>query len=516
MRSINLILLLTAISLLALFVSCTTTENKEGKRRSAKMSAHAPGWFNNRIAPASYDRPETYLLGFGASPPDMAEADAVPSARISAQTEISEQIMTYIESTIEKYERELQQHGDSEFLSDMIVSTKQETSDILAGAVTVNHEYNPKTGTAFCACAMDRRKLAERLYAQTVDKVNAANGYLESAKSSGPAGDRLKSLVRAERALDVAVSNQVKVLGVANIRGMEERFQKFNLGDIRSRLTSMYDRLVSSIRTEAVSGDKQTASLSGYLGKPVTVRFSAAGRALAGFPVAVLGDEENKEKFTAVPASGATNSRGEFSFELRELEGTGRSTNTLFVLLDYQSLEKRSILDPPSCTVTYLMPSIETTRVAVVIHETIDRKKIQTPHSKSLFEDALGDLGFKIVTANLNGQDPRNVVKNPKKLARLLEDQCDYVIAGIADAKFSSVVHNMVFYKTRLPLNADEIETAGNFHLELTREQTKEGTNKGKEMQAAEFSLNKAVNLAMEKLGEKFISRFETGAAWAE
>lgn len=512
-KSIPAALLLT-LALMMLLPGCAADGNGEGPD-GARISADAPDWVRTGELPG-YSQ-DQYIVELGISTPDHNQADAFDLAWHNGLEKISRRILARVQSEMKTVQRQVFENDTADFYEKVDIESKLETSELLAGSDRIRQWYDEETRTGYVLLANNRAKLSERLCKQAVDKKAEAIGYLESARGAGQdTSAALKSIVRARRALDVAQWNYVKVWGIGFAPGVKNRFEALYLAGTIQEVATEHDRLAGTVRLTPVEGNKQNAGLAGVLKQPVVVKVTGPGnRPLAGFPMTVKTLENNLDKATVIPHNDSTDDRGLFSFDLKELQSTGAHSNAVEVYLDYWTLEPRNDILPPHCTVTYLIPTRETTRIAVVIDETIDGQPNRRPHTASFIKDALSELGFHVIIPN-TGKPARDVVDlTPTELAREFRNDCEYVIVGSAEAEFSSHESNIYWYYTRLMLNALELESGKTIPFELPMSQPTKGGGRSKNA-ALRKSLQNAANTANEELGAKFVARFETGAEWDE
>jgi len=520
----NATLFALAAAVILALPACKSTGNG-GDGGNIAVSPDAPQWVKTGEV-QGYPL-GSFIRGRGVSPPEHTEADALALARVDGLTQISEQIQTRVQSELNSIQREVAHNEKVESFADVVIRSRVETSDLLAGANKVAEWYDANSGTGYVLMAMNRLALSERLCNQASDKKAEAAGQVDASKKAQERGDPgagLKSLIRARRAMAVALSNHAKALAVGTTDELKKRFTGMDLGSFWNDVVQEYDTLAGTVRLEPVSGNEQVASLSGALKKPVTVRVAGRnGKPLAGFPVSVRPGEGAEDKVTVIPRADGTDGEGLFSFTLKELVATGAHSNTVTVALDYAAIEPRTDLLPLSCTITYLMPTKETTRIAVVIHETICGKENANSHTASFIKSALTDLGFQVIRPDI-GQQPKSFVDQPPKaLARALADQCEYVIVGTAESSLSSEDRGFICFKTRLVLDALELDSAKTIHFEIPMEQATKGFGKS-DAEAARESLKNAalVMVGGSKpgeeglLGKKFVARFESDAEWEE
>jgi hypothetical protein len=521
----NAALLSLAVPAILFLAACQATDSGRETTDIPAISPDAPRWVETGEV-QGYPL-GSYIRGRGVSSPEHTEADALALARVDALTQISEQIQTRVQSELSSIQREVAHNEKVESFEDVVIRSRLETSDLLAGADKVAEWYDADSGTGYVLMAMNRLKLSERLCNQASDKKKEAAGHLDSSRTAqgrGDLGAGLKSLVRARRAMAVALSNHAKALAVGTTNELKQRFTALDLGAFFNEVVQEYDKLAGTIRLEAVSGNEQIASLSGTVRDPITVRVTGkGGKPLAGFPMKIKPGDENAEMVTAIPSADGTDAKGHYTFTLKELVSTGAHSNTVTVALDFEAIEPRTDLLPLSCTVTYLMPTKETTRIAVVIHETIGGKENANSHTASFIKSALTDLGFQVIRADI-GQQPKTFVNlPPKALERALGGQCEYVIVGTAESSFSSNERGFICFRTRLVIDALELESGKTIHFEIPMEQATKGFGRSNEAAARE-SLKKAALVMVGEnkpgkqgqLGEKFVARFESGAEWEE
>ncbi|MFH2000529.1 MAG: hypothetical protein ABIK28_12660 [Planctomycetota bacterium] len=334
----------------------------------------------------------------------------------------------------------------------------------------------------------------------------------------------LKSLIHAQSSMEKVLRSHLKAIAVGVTQQMSTQLEELNDPEASARLTRELGSLRDRIHLDPISGNEQRASLTGTLMKPVVVKAlwdSGEGSVpVVAFPVKVV--VENNEKATIVPGSNTTNAEGDFSFTMQELKATGSASNTVHVQLDFEEVEKKCDTHPPSIEITYFMPTKDTTRVGVVIYETIDGKENDNPFVASSIKQALDDIGFDIIRLKCETPASEIVDMSKSELESMFGKTCHYLIVGTAEAEPSSQEGGLVFYRSRLVIDALELDTGKSIHFEVPFEDGKGGSNT--QNKAIRASFNKVTDLLIGNarknqtglLTQKFIDRFSTGADWSD
>ncbi len=509
-----------------LSVSCVTTPNGTApENNTVPTVSNGPDWI--RTGDVKGYPVGNFIRARGVSQPEHTETDAFDLARVNALTQISEQIMARVESQFDSIQRQIVYNDSIDSFEDVAINTRMETSELLAGATKVEEWYDPESGTAYAFLVMNRLALSERLCNQATDKKKEALGYLESSRTALGSKDftnALKSVVHARRAAAVALSSHAKALAVGTDKKQKGRFDALDLGGLWNNVVQDHDRQASAIQLKVLSGNEQVANLSGNVKEQIVVKVTGpSGKPLAGFPMTVRLPEKIRDSATVIPRAETTNEKGLFAFSLKEIAATGSHANAVKVELDFAAIEKRSDAVPPSCTVTYLMPTMETTRIAVVIHETVQGKENPNSIVGEAIKVSLNDLGFQVTSPDLAGKSVKQVAgMSMKALAKLFGGKYDYVIVGTAESDYSSTTALGICFKTRVSLDALELETSKTIPFAIGKGQESKGFGSSNR-QAAEDSLKKAARTMVGDgdkqrglLGEKFAARFESGGDWEE
>jgi len=521
----NLALFLALASLFALGSSCVATQGEKSTPDPISIDSNAPNWV--KTGDVKGYPVGSFIRARGISSPEHTETDALDLARVDALTQISEQIMTRVKSQLDSIQRQVVHNDKIDSFEDVAINTRLETSELLAGANKVEEWYDPQTGTGYVFLVMNRLALSERLCNQANDKKKEALGYLDSSRSAWENHEytnALKSVVHARRAAAVALSNHAKAIAVGTDKKQKSRFDSLDLGGLWNDVVQDHDRQTSAVQMKVLSGNEQVANLSGNVKKEIVVKVTSRnGKPLSGFPVTVRLPEKISRSATVIPRAETTNDKGLFAFSLKELAATGSRANKVTVELDFAAIEERSDAVPPSCTVTYLMPTMQSTKIAVVIYETIEGRE----NPKSILGEAikvsLNDLGFQVAFPDLSGKSIKQVAKmSSKAVEKLFGGKYDYVITGTAESTFSSKTPAGICFKTRVSLDAIELESSKTIPFKISRGQESKGFG-GSNIAAAEESLEKAAKTMVGdggkergQLGEKFAARFESGAEWEE
>lgn len=468
-----------------------------------------------------------YIRGLGYSNPGMTELDAHSQAKLQAFKDISDQIETKISNEFTVIMREVFHNDTVDDLVDAKSISKQVTEELLPGAEVIDRYRDPATGTAANFAVMDRLKLSKRLLKNAEEARAQADGFLsgyeEEAGQNRPSA-MLKNLIHAQGALDKIQNAHLKAIAVGATQEMFDRFKSLNDPALKVRITREAAALNDHIRIEPVKGNEQKALLTGQLPQAVEVRVfwdRSDGRIpVDGFPMTV--NLPGEEKGTVIPAAQNTDGEGRYSFSMQELKSTGAAANIATVALDFDAVEKRSTLGAPFTEITYLMPTLDTTRIGVFIHEVIDGEENANSYVGSAVKDALTDIGFQVIRLESDRPVEEIVDWAPSQLRDRFAAQCEYLIVGTAESELSSREGRFIFYRTRLVIDALELGTGKTIHFEVPFEKTKSG--QGTDKKAMRSSLNKAANILVgdpkkEKpglLAKKFIARFEEGADWAD
>jgi hypothetical protein len=504
------------IVLILMLTACNSTGDKTNAAGSS-FGSNAPAWVKSGQVP-KYPSSQ-YITGLGYSTNNLPESDALAQARLQAFKDISDQIETHISSEFTAIQRSVFHNEDEDEVVDFKSVSKQVTEELLAGAEVVDRYYEGSSGTAAVFAVMDRIKLSERLLKEAQSARSAIDGYIkgygEAAAKVDPSA-MLKNLVHAQASFDKIVSNHLKALAVGMTREMSLSFEKLNDAALQAKITQDLSAVKDKTRIATVSGNEQRATLEGFLKEPVKLRALWGEKPVANFPVSVTVEDETKAK--VVLEANTTDAEGRFSFQLQGLKATGWPNNVVVVALDFAALEKKNKVTPPTLDITYFFPTPDTTRVGVVIHETIDGKENKRPHTESAIKDALTDIGFQVTILETDAPASKVVEMPLSELTERFAGQCEYLIVGTAEAVKQSADEGIQWYMTRLIIDAIELETAKTIHFEVPMGQlTKSGHRT--EDRASRLSLQKAAGVMVDKpglLAKKFIARFEEGGEWKE
>jgi hypothetical protein len=327
--------------------------------------------------------------------------------------------------------------------------------------------------------------------------------------------------------MEKIIQCHLQSIAVGVSKDLGDQLSALNDPGLASGIIEDLGALSDKVRVLPVSGNEQKATLTGLLKEPIVVEVVYDGETgsvpVTAFPMTV--GIKDPEKAVAVPHGETTDGKGRFSFDLQELKATGAASNTVRVALDFRAVEKQTSLDGPSTEVTYFMPTKDTTRIGVIIHETIDGRENTNPHTGSAIKKALTDIGFQVIRVE-TGADLTNleVVRMSRdSLASRFGGVCDYLVVGTAETELSSKEGVWIFYMSRLVIDALELDTGKTIHFEVPMGQQTKASHKT-EARAARNSLNKAAEVMTGDpdrdepglLLKKFIARFEEGADWSD
>jgi len=507
---------------LMLLFGCETLFPGKGAKPADLVESDAPQWVKTGDVAGYSDK--QFIRARGISSPGLTENDALALARVNAQKQISEQILTHVKSEITSIQRQVARNDEVEAFEDVVISTEQETSELLAGATKVAEWYDSRSQTGYCYLVMNRLELSERLTQNAHDKRGEALGYLASGREAAEKGNLsayLKNLLHARKALAVALSNHAKVAGIGATAELRSRLETLELGKHWNETVSEYHELVGTIQLIPVSGNEQVASLSGTLKEPIVVRAATYDeQPIVGFPMLARTSPDNEGKVTIIPQSDQTDIDGLFAISLREIESAGSHSNTLTVAFNFDAVEKTTDLKSPRCSVTYFFPTRDSTRIAVLIFETIDGVENPKSITAGLIKQSLTDLGFQVIRPDVDRSASEIANLSPRLLKELLGGQCDYAIVGTAESALSSQDTRFITYKTRMIVDALELESGKTIPFEVLMGQNTKGIDTRKR-QAIQLSLTKAAQVLVGRnrndvgqLDRKFIARFEWGADW--
>jgi hypothetical protein len=525
-KQMSLLFLLMA-AVVFFLCACKSTSQREGTGEGdiSGFGPDAPAWARSGELP-KYPSSQ-FITGLGYSPLGMSELDAYNQAKVQAFKDISDQVETHISNEFTSIQRSVFHNEDLDELVDVKSVSKQVTEELLAGAEVVQRYYESSTGTAAALAIMDRYKLSTRLLKEAEQARTELDGYLKGFEQEAQAvkpSAMLKNLIHAQGALDRIRGGHLKAIAVGVTREMSIRFKKLNDPALATRITREVSALRDHIRIKTVKGNEQRARLTGELESPIEVEvFWQSERGpvpVDGFPMHVVVKDE--EKATAVASARTTDQAGRYSFILQELKATGASSNSVQVALDFQAVEKRSDLKAPFTEIIYLMPTPDTTRIGVVIFETIDEEENRKPFIGSSIKKALTDIGFQVIQLESTSPPQAVVELPPSQLIETFGSQCEYLVVGTAEAEHSTTMGAIIFYRVRLVIDAIELSTRKTIHFEIPFNKTKSaGDTKNKAYRAA---FNKAADLLVGNprkeqpgdLAKKFIARFEEGADWSD
>jgi hypothetical protein len=521
-------ILLIAASMLFLS-ACKTASTGDGSGAGegdiSGFGPDAPDWARSGELPKF--PASQFITGLGYSPLGMSELDAYSQAKVQAFKDISDQVETHIFNEFTSIQRSVFHNEELDELTDVKSVSKQITEELLAGAEVVQRYYESGTGAAAALAVMDRLKLSTRLLKEAEHARTELEGYLkgfEEEKSAGKPSPMLKSLVHAQASLDKIRGHHLKTIAVGATQRMYDRFEELNDAMVATRITREMNALRDHIQIKVLKGNEQRARLTGELEGPIEVEVfwqtDSGPIPVDGFPMhAFLKDEMTG---TAVPSARTTDEKGRYSFTLQELKATGSASNTVTVALDFKAVEKRSDLLAPRTEVVYLMPTPDTTRIGVIIFETIDEEENPKPFIGSAVKKALSDIGFQVIQLETSIPEREVVDFPPSRLIATFASQCEYLVVGTAEAELSTTMGAIIFYRARLVISAIELSTRKTIHFEIPFNKTKTaGDTKNKAYRAA---FNKAADILVGNprndqpgdLAEKFIARFEKGADWSE
>ncbi len=493
---------------------------------AAGFSPDAPEWV--KTGKVRGYLPDFYLMGMGYSPPEMPEADAYDQARLSAFTDISTQIETFVSNEFTSIQRSVFHNEDVDELVDLKSVSRQVSKEVLSGVEVVRRYYDPQTGTACVFAALQRESFGRRLVKQAEGARAGADGFWKAAleaKASDAPSECMKSLVQAEGAMDTVIDAHLKAIAVKAPSSMLHRIDELNDTQFRAKITSVLSTFSNGIRMRVLSGGEQRATLTGLLKEEVVVEVlleaDSKTTPLKSFPIRA--NVKDPGAAQVVSSGGTTDGKGHFSFTLQELKATGSAANRVTVALDYQALNRKIRIPGPSFEVTYFMPTRDTTRIGVVLFETIDHEENEIPFTGSAIKEALTDLGFQVIRVEINEPVEQVAALSMKALNERFSGLCDYLIVGTAEAEYSSEVAQIIFYYSRLVIDALELDTGKTIHFEVPMGQDTKGSGKNKNessrnslMKAARVMVGDPKSGSLGLLAEKFVGRFDEGVDWSE
>lgn len=496
-----------------------------GETDSFGFGPDAPAWAREGRVP-NYPL-DLYIVGLGYSPNAMPESDAHSQARLQAFKEISDQVETLVSNEFTSIQRSVFQNENLDELVDVKSVTKQVTKELLGGAEIVKRYYDPDSGTAAAVAVMDRAKLSSRLVKEAGDARSQFDGHMKGYEEAAEKNDpslMLKSLIHAQTSMEKVVKSHLKAIAVGVTKQMSDQLAQMSDPEASARMIRELGALRDRIHIEPVSGQEQRASLTGNLREPVVVKAvweSENGpMPVTAFPVEAMAADSDKA--TIVPGSNTTDAEGCFSFTVQELKATGSASNTIKVRLNFQEVEKKSTATAPSLDVVYFMPTKDTTRVGVLIYETIDGEENKKPYTASAINKALDDIGFDMIRLKPEAPVGDVVDMSQSELETMFGETCHYLIVGTAESEKSSQEGGLVFYRARLTLSALELDTGKSIIFEVPFEKGKGGSNTDSKAMRASFNkvAEQLIGSARKKttglLTQKFIDRFTSGAEWSD
>ena len=485
------------------------------KTDATGLAPGAPSWVSTGRAP-TYPASH-YLVGVGLSEPALMPDEALERAKASALAEIAHQIETRVVSEIRSQSRDVSRddHHTQRIVTetDTILQSRQ----VVGGLAELEKYFDRSSGTGAVLAVVSRARLADRFLGDATRAQKEALAHLAEWEQGGATGDPatgLKLLVQARHALSSALAEAVRARAVGLADETPARVKALKLDELWNRVARNFDQMAGAIRVEVASGNAQRVGLSGNAPAPVTVKFvTTAGRPVAGFPVIVYCMRDAEK---VVLHRDTTDREGTITFSLKGLRVTGVASNTAEVALDFAAVAEHVTLPPPSARITYTLPTRASTRVAVVIQESIDRAPHEPSRVAAMLREHLAGLGFQVVSPTLPAPAATLVRETTEALIHTFQPACDYLIAGVVETGLSSETGGLVFYKCQAEVRALELASGGIVSVVVPREETKAGGRKGQKAQVAEDSLDRAAAVLAKTLGQKFAARFTAGGGWQE
>lgn len=471
---------------------------------------------------------QLFITGFGYSPRDLDEADALDQAKLSAFNDISNQIDTFVSNEFTSIMRSVFHNETVDEHVDLKSVSKQVSKEVLAGVEVARRYYDPATGTACVFAALERAKFGRRLLEQARAARASVEGSLqayEGAKKEKNLSEALKNLVRARGALDGVRRARLKAIAVRVPEGILQSLNELDDPELSARVTRDLGTIENRVRMAVVSGADQRATLTGCLLEPVVVEVRMEGGEgagpLAAFPVRV--DLRRPGQAVVVPSGDTTDARGRFSFRLEGMKPGGKGLDLVTVRLDFHALAPDILSEGPGLEVRYFMPTRDNTRVGVVILETVDGKERSPSIVAGTIKKALAAEGFQMIRVNTELPTETVVTLPQAELVKRFRNACDYLVVGTAEARLSSRDFGLTWYYTRLSVDAVELDTAKTIHFEVPAGQASKGGDKNPE-KAWRKSLARAAGVltgtpGSEKPGllvERFVARFDRSAKWSQ
>jgi len=485
----------------------------------------APEW---TITGQSPDYPDaSYLTASGMGQTQAkARQNAAKALRERISVQIESQFQKIIESTFER-----RGQGNKNVFKEWVRSQVRMRSE----AVTVfdikwaKGWQDPRENTFHVLGVIDRRSACKELR-RKIEKgrKDAAEYYKESEKRVAQSEFAL-AIQNLFRAWDAALPLSIHETAF-NIIGKPIPDMKLPPSNAPT-VTQIVERLediVSHVRLDVVSGDKQEGEFGEALPQPLKLRVVLAVRGGAApvrhFPVLFQFLDGTGELSEEV----YTDADGMAVCHVLRTDASGKETNRIRAWLGFEKLYKQAKdLLPVDKTLTYQLPTRSSTTVLVKIVEKIgDRRRADSVVQNEIIK-ALGPkgAGFKILTraSALAGTNPDAVASGSvRDLAGALRGAADILIVGSAVSKkwqrvdaaqFGAVGGGGVSYvinRTRLSLRAIHVKKAKVLAaIDMSGEETESGGPN--EEQAGKRGLRKLAPKVAQELRAKLEALYPPG-----
>jgi hypothetical protein len=268
---------------------------------SAIAFSQAPAWYTTH-AHGSY-QPAQYLLGAGSAD----GANAIEKAKKNAQVDIVSQIKVQVKGEMKNVSTSFQLDKNETISSDFSSRSRTAVNEEITGIEIVETYVDPSTQTAYALAALDRQKYARSLsdemnaaWTQSSDLRAAADEFLKRGKVQ----DALRSCADARMLIVAALPKKALHDAVAG-----KAYTAPNPITPVS-LTADMQAMLSNMKIEKVSGDKQTGKIGSRFGVPMKVRVTYKNTVVANAPVRFETTDKTQLSETMTDEQGEAEFRG--------------------------------------------------------------------------------------------------------------------------------------------------------------------------------------------------------------
>ncbi len=348
------------------------------------LVAQVPDWYatHKNIRYPS----EMYIIGVGAG----TGTNATESAKKAAQMDVVSQIRVQIQAVVKNVSESFQFNKDEQLFSDFRSNVRTAVSDEITGLEIAETVTDNSSGTVYTLAVLEREKYCETLRNEMDSGWKQANdlrtGAFEFAKQ-GKLNDAIQNLLDARKTITPLLPKQALFNAVSGTP--YKPAVNFGPGSISADIR----RVLSDVRLEKASGDKQAGKIGENFPVPFVVRVTTQqdGKAIPVVGSTIAFETSDKMKIGEVTTD--DHGMASLSTTIRAMTGNGIQAKLAFAHLDREF--DQNLL---SSAMNFTWKA-EGSNVSFSLNVSANSAKVSSD-LKRMFTTAITQIGYKVVSAS--------------------------------------------------------------------------------------------------------------------